>query len=49
MSSHPEKPIEKKELALKREELPLVIRFQEKKYVLFLTKNDKLILQKPID
>lgn len=40
---------EKKELVLKANDMPLIIRYGEKKYVVILTKNDKLILQKPID
>jgi hypothetical protein len=40
---------EKKELVLKAKDMPLIIRYGDKRYVVILTKNDKLILQKPID
>jgi|GEM_PF-3512427 len=40
---------ERKELVLKAKDMPLIIRYGEKKYVVILTKNDKLILQKPIE
>jgi hypothetical protein len=39
----------KKALVIKSDDLPLTIAYGDKKYVLLLTKNDKLILQKPID
>lgn len=36
----------KKELSLERDDLPMSIIYKEKRYVLILTKNDKLILNK---
>ncbi len=39
----------KNALVLKAKDLPLVIAYGGKKYVLILTKNDKLMLQKAID
>lgn len=36
----------KKELSLERGDLPMSIIYKEKRYVLILTKNDKLILNK---
>lgn len=38
----------KSALILKSEDLPLIIEYKDKKYVLILTKNDRLILQKAI-
>lgn len=34
--------------SIPKEDLPLIINYKGKKYVLILTKNDKLILQKAI-
>jgi hypothetical protein len=39
----------KKVLVLKPDNLPLIIEYKDKRYVLILTKNDRLILQKTID
>jgi len=39
----------KKRIILKEEDLPLIIEYKDKRYILILTKNDKLILQKAID
>ncbi|MCL4456327.1 MAG: hemin uptake protein HemP [Nitrospirae bacterium] len=39
----------KSALILSSEDLPLIIKYGGKRYVLILTKNDKLILQKTID
>lgn len=36
----------KKELFLERKDLPLTIIYKGKRYILILTKNDKLILNK---
>lgn len=41
--------LNKKALVLKPDNLPLIIEYRDKKYVLILTKNDRLILQKAID
>lgn len=39
----------KKVVVLKKEDLPLTIEYKDRRYVLILTKNDRLILQKAID
>lgn len=39
----------KKVMDIKKEDLPLIIEYKDKRYVLIRTKNDKLILQKAID
>lgn len=39
----------KKELNVEKEDLPLTIVYKNKRYILILTKNDKLILNKPTD
>lgn len=39
----------KKVLVLKKEDVPLIVKYKDKRYVLILTKNDKLILQKAIE
>lgn len=36
----------KKEMTVEREDLPLTIVYKNKRYILILTKNDKLILNK---
>lgn len=41
-----EKESSQKELVLEKEHLPLTILYKAKKYILILTKNDKLILNK---
>ncbi len=38
-----------KVVVLKKEDVPLIIKYKDKRYVLLLTKNDRLILQKAID
>ena len=35
-----------REIVLKKDDLPLTILYNEKRYILILTKNDKLILNK---
>lgn len=39
----------KNDLTVEKEDLPLTIVYKNKRYVLILTKNDKLILNKPTD
>ncbi|MBI5682418.1 MAG: hypothetical protein HZC45_04545 [Deltaproteobacteria bacterium] len=41
--------ISKKEIAVDKNNLPLNIIYKEKRYILLLTKNDKLILNKNTD
>lgn len=36
----------KKELTIEKEDLPLTIVYKNKRYILILTRNDKLILNK---
>jgi len=36
----------KKELTIEKEDLPLTIIYKKKRYILILTRNDKLILNK---
>lgn len=40
---------ERLEVHLTREELPLTVQYDDKTYVLVLTKSNKLLLQKPIN
>jgi len=40
--------IDRPVLRLSRAELPLMVEFDDKTYVLVLTKSDKLLLQKPL-
>jgi len=46
MSDTKDKNILKKELLINKDDLPLTIVYKEKRYILILTKNDKLILNK---
>jgi hemin uptake protein HemP len=45
----PTRARERIEVHLTREELPLTVQFDDKTYVLVLTKSNKLLLQKPIN
>lgn len=38
-----------REIVLSKDNLPLTIFYKDKRYILILTKNDKLMLQKAID
>jgi len=49
MSDTKDKNILKKELLINKDDLPLTIVYKEKRYILILTKNDKLILNKYTD
>jgi hypothetical protein len=40
---------ERLEVHLTREDLPLTVQYDDKTYVLVLTKSNKLLLQKPIN
>lgn len=44
-----EKEMLKRELAVERENLPLVIIYKDKRYVLILTKNERLVLHKAME
>lgn len=41
-----DKNLVKKELVLEKRDLPLTIIYKDKKYVLLLTKNDRVLLNK---
>jgi hypothetical protein len=50
-SIYPEVVIQEKksfEVSLTREELPLTVQYDDKTYILVLTKSNKLLLQKPL-
>ena len=49
MSDTKDKNILKKELLINKDDLPLTIVYKEKRYILLLTKNYKLILNKYTD